>query len=125
VVTARVLMKRALDMQRGRERVTADLEALRSHIKTDRGAADWTQHAVRLKTALDSSSRDYRIAVESYATILESLPQSEARIAPFVESVPRIDPTLVAKARRHALDALGAADQNIRQVANLDAYRRR
>jgi hypothetical protein len=125
LVTAREILKRALEAQRARDRVAADLEALRTHLSTDRGVADWTQEAVRLKQALDADSRDYRIAVDSYSTLLQSLPQAQARVTPFVEDVPLVDGEVAAQAGRHALDALAAADQNIRQVASLDAYRGR
>jgi hypothetical protein len=125
LVTAREILRRQADMQRTRERVDAGFAALSAYIKADRGANNWTHEAARMKQALDKDARDYRIAVESYASLLQSLSASQVRMAPFVGEGVLIDDRLVADARQRALDAHAATDQNIRQVTSLDAYRRR
>jgi hypothetical protein len=124
-VTAREILRRQADIQRARAGVTANLDALGGHIKTDRGRSDWTREAVQLKEALDKDARDYKVAVESYASLLQSLSRSQAKVTPFAEPGLVIDERLIRDARQSALDAYAATDQNIRQVANLDAYRRR
>ncbi len=125
LVTAREILRRQADFNRARERAETGLAALTAHIQADRGANDWTQEAVRLKQALDKDVRDYRVAVESYASLLPTLAVSQAKIAPFVESSALIDDRLIADARRQALDAHAAAEQNIGRVTSLDAYRMR
>jgi hypothetical protein len=124
-VTAREILRRQADIQRARTGVTTNLDALNGHIKADRGRSDWPREAVQLKEALDKDARDYKIAVDSYASLLGSLTASQMKIAPFVDSGLMIDERLVRDARQSALDAYAATDQNIRQVTNLDAYRRR
>ena len=123
-VTAREILRRQADIQRTRAGVTANLDALSSHIKTDRGRGDWTRQAMQLKEALDKDARDYKVAVESYASLLQSLPRSQATVAPFAEPGLVIDERLIRDARQSALDAYAATDQNIRRVTNLDAYRK-
>ena len=54
-----------------------------------------------------------------------SLSRSQAKIAPFVDPGLMIDEGLVRDARRSALDAYAATEENVKQVANLDTYRQR
>ncbi|MGZ5260996.1 MAG: hypothetical protein ACXWC0_25540, partial [Burkholderiales bacterium] len=82
-----------------------------------------TREAVRMKGVVDKDLRDYRIAVESYSTLLESFPASQARLAPYVAPTLLIDPKLMKDARQQALDAYAGADQNIKRVVNIGGPR--
>ena len=121
LVTSREILRRNADMETLHARLTASLDALQAHIKADRGRADWTREAVRLKQGLDKDVRDYRIAVESYRSLLQTLPASQARIAQFVEAAALVDEQTIAAARKRALDDFAATDENIRQTASLGA----
>ena len=125
LVTAREIARRAVEMQRARTAVDASLGALSTHIKADRGAASWPAEAARLKQPLDKSFRDYRIAVESYRTLLASLPASQVKVAQYVEGMALSEDALVKQAGSQALDAYRAAEQNVKQVADLGSYARR
>jgi hypothetical protein len=125
LVTAREIARRAVEMQRARTALAASLAALSAHIQSDRGAASWPAEASRLKQAVDKDLRDDRIAVESYRTLLASLPASQAKVAPYVEGMPLVEDALVEQAGAQALDAYRAAEQNVKQVADLGAYARR
>jgi hypothetical protein len=124
LVTAREILRRIEDIQNIRTRFASSLDALNAHVKGDRGRADWTKEAVRLKDALDKDARDYRIAVDSYSSLLQSFPASQLKIAPFVEHETLIDDETVERARKRTLDAFAAAEQNVRQAANLGGSRR-
>ena len=121
LVTTREILRRNADMETLRARLSASLDALQAHIKADRGRADWTREAVRLKQLLDKDVRDYRIAVDSYRSLLQTLPASQARIAQFVEAAALVDDQTIAAARKRALDDFAATDENIRQTASLGA----
>jgi hypothetical protein len=125
LVTAREIMRRAVNMGLAKARLTLSVEALASHIRGDRGAGAWTHEAVQRKQTLDTDLRHYRIAVESYATLMSGLSASQAKIAPFVDASVLIDERVIDQARKRALDAYGATEQNARQTANLAAYRGR
>ena len=123
LVTNREILRRHVDIGRAHARLTLNFESLAQHIKSDRGGNDWTREAVRLKALVDKDFRDYRIAVESYASLLESFPATQAKLAPYVEPALLIDEKLVGNARQQALDAYAGADQNIKRVGTLQAYR--
>ena len=121
--STREILRRHVEIGRARTRLTQSSEALSMHIQSDHGAANWTQEAMRLKNTVDKDSRAYRIAVESYASLLESFPESQAKLAPHVDRALLVDAALVAKARQHALDSHASFDQNVKRISSLKAYR--
>jgi hypothetical protein len=123
LVTAREILKRRAAMQASRESVAKSLQAFTEHMQSDRGRAAWTQQAVDLRVPLERDLREYRIASESYAALLESLPASQMKIAPFGEAAVLLDPKAVKAAQTGALDALARTDENIRRVSRLEPYR--
>jgi len=122
-VSAREILRRLDAMQSARERLSASVGALSSHIAADRGGATWTREAVRLHEDVARDFRELRIAAESYASLLESLPQAQAKIAPHVNPASLADEKTIADARTAALDALARVDENTKKVTSLDAYR--
>jgi hypothetical protein len=123
LVTSREIMRRHVDMKNARARLSLGLETLAAYVKSDRGASDWTREAVRLKSLVDKDFRDYKIAVESYASLLDAFPSSQAKLAPYVDAALLIDEKLIRDARRQALDAYAGTDQNVRRVSTLQSYR--
>lgn len=123
LVADRELVRRMVSIADARRRLAVNVEALAEHIKSDRGARDWTREAVRLKAAVDKDARDYRIAVESYSSQLESLPASQSKLAPYVDRTVLIDDKLLQNARDEALDAYARSEEHIRRVATLQGYR--
>jgi hypothetical protein len=125
LVTAREIMRRAVNMRLSKARLAQSTDALASHIRGDRGAGEWPRVAVQLKQPVDADLREYRIAVESYASLMSGLAVSQAKIAPFVDASLLIDERSIGEARQRALDAYAATEQNARQTADLGAYRGR
>ena len=123
LLTSREILRRVADIERLRGQLAGDFDALNTHLNGDRGGAGWAREAVRLKQALDKDVRDYRIAAESCASLLQTLPASQAKIAPFVGTETLVDAETIAKARKSTLDAFAAADQNIQKAANLGSRR--
>jgi hypothetical protein len=123
LITTREIMRRQVNIERSRAAVSLDIEQLARHLQTDRGAKDWTRDAVRIKGALDKDLREYRISVESYATLLDSLSTSQARLAPYLAHTRPVDEKLLKEARQQALDGFALADQNTKRVGTLNDYR--
>ncbi|HYC47519.1 MAG TPA: hypothetical protein VED01_18750 [Burkholderiales bacterium] len=119
LVTAREILRREAAMKSAAEGLAKHLDALAQHIQRDRGRGDWTQLAVRLRAEVDREAREYRIAAESYAAIVESLPTSQTRVAPYVDPALLLDDESVKAARERALDALARTEENVRRIANL------
>jgi hypothetical protein len=124
LISAREILRRHADIVRARADLSANLDALATHMKSDRGAAAWPQDAVRLKAPLDRNLRDYTIAVQSYASLLGSLGASQRKIAPYVDNALLIDETLVDSARQRVLDAHANAEGAVKQAVSLETYRR-
>lgn len=122
LVTSREIMRRQVALERGYRNLLASSDLLVRHIQADRGANDWTREAVRLKGAVDKDLRDYRIAVESYGTLLESFPASQARLASYLPPASLIEDDLLRQARQHALDVYTRVDQNTKRVSTIKAY---
>ena len=119
LITAREILRRAAAMQGAEARLAKNLDALTQHIQTDQGRADWPQSAVRLRADVDRDFRDYRIAAESYGPLVESLPKSQARIAPYIHGALLLDDKTVRDARQRALDGLARTEENVKKVARL------
>ena len=122
LVTAREIGRRAVEIQRSRTALDASYGALAAHVKSDRGAAGWPAEAVRLKQAVDKDFRDYRIAVDAYRMLLESFPASQWKVVSLVDGLPLIEDSLVKTAAAKTLDAYKTTEQNVKQVADLNAY---
>jgi hypothetical protein len=123
LVTVREILRRRAAMQDARERLGKSLEIFTQHVQTDRGGAAWTGEAVRLRENADRDFRDYRVASESYAALLETLPEAQTRTAEHVKTMWLADERTVKDARTGVLDALARTDENIRKITQLDAYR--
>lgn len=123
LVTVREILKRRAAMQSSRESVEKSLQAFTEHMQSDRGRAAWTQQAVALRVPLERDQREYRIASESYVTLLESLPASQVKIAPYAGEAVLLDPKALKAAQASTLDALARTEENVRKVARLEPYR--
>ena len=119
LVTAREILRREAALRGAGERFTLNLDALTDHIQSDRGGADWTQTAVRLRAELDREAREIRIATESYTSLLDALPGSQAKVAPYVDASRLVDAPAVKAARERALDGLARTEENVRRVTKL------
>lgn len=125
LLTAREILRRQYDMHDARDRLASSVPKLSEHIQTDRGAAEWTNEAARLRHVIDKDLRDFRIAVDSYTSLVEKFAASQSKIAPFVEPAVLIDEKTVKDARQAALDAFARADENTKRVTQLESYRGR
>ena len=123
LITGREIMRRQLNIERGRAAVSVDLEQFGRHLQSDRGAKDWTREAVRMKNALDKDLREYRISVESYATLLDSFSDSQSRLVRYEAKMRAVDEKLLKEARQQALETFAAAEQNTKRVGTLKDYR--
>lgn len=125
LISAREIIRRRAAMERSRDAHALSLAALTQHLASDRGSAAWTRQAVPLKAAVDRDLRAFRIASESYASLVQSLPQAQAGIASYVNAAWLADEQTIARARTSALDALARTDENTRQATRLEQYRGR
>jgi hypothetical protein len=121
--TVREIMRRTVNIRLSKARLAVSADALASHMRADSGGSDWPRVAVQLKQPVDADLREYRIAVESYASLMSGLAASQEKIAPYVDASVLTDERLIGEARKRTLDAYAATEQNVRQTTNLGSYR--
>jgi hypothetical protein len=123
LITSREILRRIAVSNRARRDLAGSSEALRGHMRSDRGAALWPGEAVRLREGVDRDYRDYRLAAETLVKLIESFPASQARIAPHVEAALLIDSGILAAARTAAFNSAKTLAAMIDSLTNLESHR--
>jgi hypothetical protein len=123
ILTSREILRRIAISDRARLNLAVNSAALHDHMRSDRGEATWPREAVRLKGRVEQDYRDYRLAAQALAELLESLPASQARIAPHVGPAMLIEPTLVTSARAAVRETASRLQAAVEKLSNLEAYR--
>ena len=72
---------------------------------------------------MEEDYRDYKRTVDALAKLLESFPESRAKMAPHVDAALLAEEALVEEARQQVLAASRQAEEEIRKVRQLTAYR--
>jgi hypothetical protein len=116
LVTVREILRRQAASNRHRIALTASLEALRTHMRSDDRTGRWVTAAVRAREQVDADYREYRRTTEAYGTLLDTLAEAEKKIAPYVDASLLSDSRLIEAARRRTLDALGEAAAEMEQA---------
>lgn len=119
LVTGQEIIRRQATAHRNRLLLAGSLQALRAHFRADRGAANWVREAVRLRVPVERNYGDYANAVETLDKLLESLPASQARVAPFVGDLPIADGNLIAAARKRSQEGLQRATGEVDKIRQL------
>ena len=121
LLTVRQILRNHAASHRYRVQMAASDKALRDHMRTStRRTPPWIQEALRAKDRLERDYLDYRLSVEAYDRLLESLPETGKRLAVHVGAGSLADMAGVADARRRALENLKRAageDERARQLA--------
>jgi hypothetical protein len=123
IVSVREILRRRAVIESTRPRLSGSIHALMAHINADRGGADWPAQAVKLKEAAERDFREFRIATESYVSLLDSFPAAQSKIAAQAKPGWLVDEEAIKQAREAALDSLAYTDENMKQTTRLEAYR--
>lgn len=123
LLTAREIMRRVATIHRSRMVLSESRTTLVNHMRSDRGGMTWPGEAVRARERVERDFREFRLASEALAKLLESFPASQSKIAPYVERTLLIDEKLVREARARLLASLKQTGGEIDKITNLDAYR--
>jgi hypothetical protein len=120
---ARETLKRQLEAHRQRVLMAEDARALREHMGSGNRGAEWGGEAVRAREKLNHSHRAYRIAAEALDSLLESLPENQARVAPHLAPTSIIPDALVADARRRVQQDLRRVEDEVNRLQRFEAFR--
>lgn len=120
MLTVRQILRNQAASHRYRVQMVASDKALRDHMRTSaRRTTAWMQEALRGKDRMEKDYLDYRLSVEAYERLLESLPETSKKLALHVGAGPLADPAAVADARRRALENLKRAAGEVERARQL------
>lgn len=123
LLTSREILKRLAAVQRYRLLLSESQQALIDHMRADDHSGAWVQQAVKAQERTKKDHRDLRLATDALDKLLQSLPDSQRKIAPYVEATTLIGSDAIAAARTRALDSFKRATAEIEKTSRLDAFR--
>jgi hypothetical protein len=123
LLTGREILKRVAAVQRYRLLVAQSLQALVTHMRADDHSGAWVQEAVKARERAQKDHRDLGLATAALDQLLQSLPASQKKIAPYVEPAALIEDGAVEAARARALETRKQADAEFEKTSRLDAFR--
>jgi hypothetical protein len=123
LLTGREILKRLAAVQRYRQLLSESLQALVGHMRADDHSGAWVQQAVKAHERAKKDHRDLALATGALDKLLQSLPDSQKKIAPYVEAGMLIGDDAIAAARARALDSLKQSTAEIEKAGRLDAFR--
>lgn len=123
LLTARETLKRLAAVQRYRLLLAESLQALVDHMRADNHSGAWVQQAVKAHERAKKDHHDLELATGALDQLLQSLPASQKKIAPYVEPAALIDDGAIEAARARALDSLKQATADVEKTGRLDAFR--
>ncbi len=121
LVTVREIIRRRAAINRLYVLHTESLAALRDHMRADNRTSAWVQQAVRAKERAEKDFRDYRVMVDAYRTLVETLPPSQKKIAAHIKTAALAEETLLASARERELEGAKRAEAEMEKVRRLAA----
>jgi hypothetical protein len=123
LLTGREILKRVAAAQRYQLMLAESQQALIDHMRADDHSGAWVQQAVKAQERAKKDHRDLGLATEALDKLLQSLPDSQKKIAPFVEPTTLIGDDAIAAARARALESLKRATAEIEKTSRLEAFR--
>jgi hypothetical protein len=123
LLTSREILKRVATVQRYRLLLAESLQALADHMRADDHSGAWVQQAVKARERANKDHRDLGLAAGALDQLLQSLPASQKKIAPYVEPAALVENGAIETARARTLETTKRATAEIEKATRLDAYR--
>jgi hypothetical protein len=120
LIGAREIARKRADAARHAQKFAASRAALAEHM--GRAAArdsSWIRTASRLKKQMEQDHFDLESSLNTLAELLQSLPQAQKRLEPYVAASLTLDDGLRAKARQQALDEAKRAAAELQRARSL------
>jgi hypothetical protein len=120
VIGAREIAKRRADAARHAQKFAASHAALTAHMNhAGRRDTPWIRSASQLKKQLERDHFELQISLNALAALLESLPEAQKRLTPYVESSLTLEDGLRLQAHKRALDDLKRATLDLEKARSL------
>jgi hypothetical protein len=120
LIGAREIAKKRADAARNAQKFAASRAALAAHMNhAGRRGTPWISTASQLKQQLERDHFDLESSLNALAALLESLPEAQKRLTPYVEGSLTLEDGLRLQARQRALDELGRATLDLEKARAL------
>jgi hypothetical protein len=120
IVTGREVLRRMASSRRYRAEFNQSMQRLLGLMRAASRRSDaWVGQAVRAREQAERDYANYRGAIDSFGTLLDSLPAMQAKLAPPLDPALLLQEKLRIAAREHALSAARAAESEIREARRL------
>jgi hypothetical protein len=123
LLTGREVLKRVAGVQRYRLLLTESLQALTDHMRADDHSGAWVQQAVKARERANKDHRDLSLAADALDQLLKSLPDSQKKIAPYVEPSVLVEDAVISGARARSLEIAKQAAAEIEKTSRIEAFR--
>jgi hypothetical protein len=119
-VSAREILRRRASSERYRAEFNESMQRLLGLMKeAGRRSNEWIGQAIRARERAERDYANYRGAIDSFGTLLDSLPAMQAKLAPPLDPALLLQEKLRITAKEQALSAAGAAESEIREARRL------
>jgi hypothetical protein len=120
LVGAREIARRRADAARYAGKFAASHAALSAHMdRAARRDPSWIRSASQLKKQLERDHFDLQTSLHALAELLDSLPEAQKGLTPYVEASLTLDDALRRQARQQALDEVKHATLQLEKARSL------
>lgn len=120
LVGAREIARKRADATRYAQRFAASRAALAAHMsRAGRRDTPWIHAASQLKKQVERDHFDLETSLNALAGLLQTLPDAQKRLEPYVEASLTLEDGLRRQARQQALDELKRASADLEKARTL------
>jgi hypothetical protein len=124
IVTSRELLRRKASTYRHATELSRSRKVLHGFMQdASRRSPTWIKQTMRAKEEFEKDAFNYRIAVDAIVKLLESFPDTRAKLAPHLDSRLLLDENLRAKAHEAAREASKQITDEVEQARRFAALR--
>jgi hypothetical protein len=120
LIGAREIARKRADAARNARKFAASRAALAAHMNRAGGRdTSWIRTASQLKKQMEQDHFDLETSLGALADLLQSLPEAQKRLEPYVAASLTLDDGLRAKARQQALEEAKRANADLERARSL------
>jgi hypothetical protein len=124
IVTSRELLRRKASTYRHALQLSSSRKVLHGFMQdASRRSPTWIKQTMRAKEEFEKDAFNYRIAVDAIVKLLESFPDTRAKLAPHLDSRLLLDENVRAKAHEAAREASKQITDEVERARGFAALR--
>ncbi len=117
LIGAREIARKRADAARHAQKFAASRAALIAHMRrASQRDSSWIHTASQLKKQMEQAHFELETSLNALAELLQSLPEAQKRLEPYVEASLTLDDAARRQARQQALDEVKRASQELKSA---------